>query len=357
MSTPTPLPRPTPWLRVVAFGVLVAALVSLVVIAFTWPARTSEARDIPIAVAGPASETTRVSDALTKDSDTFTVQRADDRQDAVRLITLREVYGAVVLANTGAPEVLTAPAASPAVAQIMNAVAAKLQQQSAAAAAAAGNTAAPTGAVQVTAVVPLADDDASGNGLVAAAFPLVMGGMLGGILLVFLVHGALRRVTGLLVYTVLGGLAVSVILQGWFGILQGPLLENAAAFALALSSIAGTIIGAATIIGRLGVSIGPVLFLLFANPLSSSATPSSFLPTPWGTIGQWFPPGAGNRLLRSISYFPDADSAPQWLILGGWTLFGLALVVVGVLVHARRARRHHGVHVAGAEHAPDPLTV
>ncbi|PYY44147.1 hypothetical protein DEJ03_11945 [Curtobacterium sp. MCLR17_043] len=336
---------------------LVAALVSLVVIAFTWPTRTTEARDIPIAIAGPSAQTSQVSAALTKGNDTFNIQRADGRSDAVHLIKHRDVYGAVILSASGAPEVLTAPAASPAVAQVMNTVAAKLQQQTAAAAAQAAGTTALTPAVKVTDVVPLSDDDTSGGGLVAAAFPLVMGGMLGGIFLVFLVHGTLRRLTGLIVYAIAGGLAIPGILQGWFGILQGPYLENAAAFALALSSIAGTILGASTLIGRIGVSTGPVLFLLFANPISSAATPTSFLPAPWGTIGQWFPPGAGTRLIRDISYFPEVNSTLQWLILGGWTAFGLALMGTGAFVHARRSRRHHGEHVARVEHAPDPLTV
>lgn len=357
MSTPAPLPQPTPWRRVITMGVLVAALVSLVVIAFTWPTRTTEARDIPIAIAGPSAQTSQVSAALTKGNDTFNIQRADDRSDAVHLIKHRDVYGAVILSASGAPEVLTAPAASPAVAQVMNTVAAKLQQQTAAAAAQAAGTTALTPAVKVTDVVPLSDDDTSGGGLVAAAFPLVMGGMLGGIFLVFLVHGTLRRLTGLIVYAIAGGLAIPGILQGWFGILQGPYLENAAAFALALSSIAGTILGASTLIGRIGVSTGPVLFLLFANPISSAATPTSFLPAPWGTIGQWFPPGAGTRLIRDISYFPEVNSTLQWLILGGWTAFGLALMGTGAFVHARRSRRHHGEHVARVEHAPDPLTV
>ncbi|PZF09993.1 hypothetical protein DEJ25_13520 [Curtobacterium sp. MCPF17_011] len=338
-------------------GVLVAALVSLVVIAFTWPTRTTEARDIPIALAGPAAQTSQVFTALTKGNDTFDVRRADDRADAVHLIKHRDVYGAVILSASGAPEVLTAPAASPAVAQVMNTLAAKLQEQSVAAAAQAAGSTTSMPTVKVTDVVPLSDDDSSGGGLVAAAFPLVMGGMLGGIFLVFLVHGTLRRLTGLIVYALAGGLAIPGILQGWFGILQGPYLENAAAFALALSSIAGTILGASTLIGRIGVSTGPVLFLLFANPISSAATPTSFLPAPWGTIGQWFPPGAGTRLIRDISYFPDVNSTLQWLILGGWTALGLTLMGTGAFLHGRRARQHHGEHVAHVGHAPDPLTV
>lgn len=356
MTTSPALPSATPWHRVVATAVLVAAVVSVVVIAFTWPSRTSTAHDIPIVVAGPAAQTSQLEAALTKGNDTFDVSHATGRADAVQMLEERDASGAVVLSTGAAPEVLTASAASPAVAQVMNGVAAQLRAQAAAAAAAAAGTPA-TATVSVTDVVPLSDNDPTGSGLVAAAFPLVMGGMLGGILLTFLVHGTGRRAVGLAVFVVVGGFAVAGILQGWLGILQGQYLENVAAFTLALASVAGTILGASTLIGRIGVSVGPVLFLLFANPIASTATPSSFLPAPWGTIGQWFPPGAGSRLLRDLSYFPDADSTPQWLALAAWTAFGLALMGVGALLHERRRHAHHGEHVGGPEHAPDPLTV
>lgn len=362
MPTSAALPHATPWRRVIATAVLVAAVVSVVVIAFTWPSRTSSAHDIPIVVAGPAVQTSRLESALTKGNDTFDVSRVADRDEAVRQLKERDAYGAVVLRAGTPPEVLTASAASPAVAQVMNGVAAQLSAQAAGSAAsdsgATGNRDAQASAsVTITDVVPLSKDDPTGSGLVAAAFPLVMGGMLGGILLTFLVHGTGRRLVALMVFVVLDGFAVASILQGWFGILQGAYLLNVAAFTLALSAVAGTILGASTLIGRIGVSVGPVVFLLFANPIASTATPSTFLPAPWGTIGQWMPPGAGARLLRDLSYFPDSDSAPQWFVLAGWTTLGLALMGVGALLHERRQHAHHGEHVAVHEHAPDPLTV
>ncbi|MBT2502120.1 hypothetical protein [Curtobacterium sp. ISL-83] len=362
MSIPARTPQPTHWRRAVVVGILIAALVSLIVIAFTWPTRVSVVHEIPVAIAGPAAQTSRVETALTSGNDTFDVRRVDDRAAAVRLIRSRDVYGAIVLTVGSAPEVLTASAASPAVSQVMGAVAAKLQaQRSAAATRASGSTAAPAGpAVRVTDVVPLSDADPSGGGLVAAGFPLVMGGMLGGVFLTFLVHGTRRRLVGLGVYVVVGGLAVSGILQGWFGILQGSYLANAGAFTLALAAIAGTILGASALIGRIGVSTGPVLFLLFANPVASAGTPTSFLPAPWRSIGQWFPPGASTRLIRDISYFPHADSTLQWVVLADWTAVGLALMVVGAAVHRGRSHgrhRHDGEHVARVEHELDPLTV
>ena len=104
--------------------------------------------------------------------------------------------------------------------------------------------------------------------------------------------------------------------------------------------------------------VGPVLFLLFANPIASSANPTQFLPGPWGAIGQWFPPGAGNRLIRNLSYFPDTNSTLQWLILTGWTALGFALLIAAFIRHARTARAFSTARSEPQDGtAPDPLTV
>jgi hypothetical protein len=57
--------------------------------------------------------------------------------------------------------------------------------------------------------------------------------------------------------------------------------------------------------------------------------PPEFLPTPWGAVGQWFPPGAGATLLRDLSYFPAADLAFCWLVLAAWAVGGLLLAALG----------------------------
>jgi hypothetical protein len=60
--------------------------------------------------------------------------------------------------------------------------------------------------VATTDVVPLADSDPRGTGLTAALFPLVLGGMLGGIAISLAIIGAMRRVAAVLVYSAVGGL-------------------------------------------------------------------------------------------------------------------------------------------------------
>ncbi len=314
---------------------MLAVVVGIIVLAFSWPGVTSEPRDLPIVVAGPDAQVTALEGALDERAEgLFDVTVVDDRDVAIAAIESRDAYGAIVITQSGGvptPEVLTASAASPVVAQQLTAIAGVLQTQLQAVVAAqvpAGVTP-PTVTVTVTDVVPLADTDPRGSGLASAAFPLVIGGMLGGILISVALVGAVRRLVALGVYAIVGGLVISGILQGWFGVLQGDYLLNAAVFATALLAIGAPIVGLAALVGRAGVALGAVLFLLIANPISSAATPVEFLLKPWGEVGQWFPPGAGATLIRETSYFPAADPTFPWLVLAAWAAAGILLALVG----------------------------
>lgn len=321
----------TPWPRVVAIGIGLSVLVGVLVAAFSWPAVTSEVKNLPVAIVGPDAVAGQLEAALDeKAPGTLELSSANDRADAVTRIEQREVYGAIVVADT--PEVLVASAASPVVSQLLTSIAGQLQAQlqgAADAQAAAAGVEAPAITVAVTDVVPLVDTDPRGTGLAAASFPLVLGGMIGGIALTVALVGVWRRVVALGVYVVVAGFAAAAILQFWFQVLPGDYLLNSLAYSLAFLAIGAPIVGFASLVGRAGVAIGPIVFLLFANPISAAAQPVEFLPEPWGAIGQWFPPGAAATLIRDLAYFPSADATFPWLVLAGWALGGLLLAMFG----------------------------
>lgn len=344
----TSAPR-TPWGRVVGVGIALAAVVAVIVLAFSWPGVTSEPKDLPLAVVGPDAQVTALESALDERADgLFDVAIVDDRDAAVAAIEHRDAYGAIVLGAE--PEVLTASAGSPLVAQQLTAFASALQGQLQAAAAAQvpDGVAPPTITVTVTDVVPLAEADPRGSGLVSAAFPVVIGGMLGGILVSVALVGVVRRLVALGVYVVVAGLTIAAIMQGWFGVLQGEYLLNSGVIASGLLAIGAPIVGFAALIGRPGIALGPVLFLLIANPISSAAQPVEFLPEPWGAVGQWFPPGAGATLLRDASYFPAADTMFPWLVLSGWAAGGILIALVGHF-RATRGAGPEAIEEASAE--------
>jgi hypothetical protein len=299
----------TPWLRIVAIGVALAGAVAVILLAFSWPNVTAEPRNLPVAIVGPSAAVHQVETAIqAKSPNAISFREVDSRSDAVALIKQRSVYGAIVLAQT--PEVLTATAASPVVSQLLSSAAAELQGTA-------------------TEIVPLASTDSRGAGLATAAFPLVIGGLLGGVGISLVVVGRWRRIGALIGYAIIGGLGLAGILQGWFGSLEGSYVANATAIALALLAVSATIVGLNAIAGRPGLALGAVVFVLVANPISAAAVPVEFLVPPWGAVGQSFPPGASATLLRDLSYFPDANPTVAWLALAIWAAGGVVLAIIG----------------------------
>lgn len=346
MTTPaTPHKPHTPIRRVILIGVGLAAVVSLIVIAFLWPTVTSSAKNLPVAIVGDSAAASQLENALEEQSPgTFELTEAGDRAEAVDLIESRAVYGAIIVGQS--PEVLIASAGSSVAAQILTSLAPALQEQLNAAMAAQGTTLAEPIVVKTTDIVPLAESDPRGAGLASAAFPLLLGGMLGGILTSVIVVGIRRRVIGVVLYAAVGGLSLAGIMQGWFGALQGDYLANAAAISLALLSISAVIVGFMSLFGPAGIAVGPLVFMLFANPISSANQPVEFLPEPWGALGQWFPPGASATLLRDLSYFPAAPATFSWLVLAGFAALGILLAFLGNL---RVRRTSKGVELVEAQ--------
>ena len=369
----------TPWRRLPVIAVGISLIVGTVLLAFSWPAVNADPQNLPIGIVGSSDQ---IGDAIDEQSEgAIALSEFDDRDAAVAAIEERAVYGAIVLpaAQGEAPEVLTASAASPAVAQLLQGLAHEQQQQIDAQihstieenlatlqetfatqmqaviqAVIAGQTpqlpmqgaepmTIPAVTVEVTDVVPLAASDPRGAGLSAAMFPMIIGGMIGGNAITLLVKpGGLRRVVAVLVYAPVAGLVLAGILQGLYGALQGSYWVNAGAIALAIAAISATITGLAGLLGVAGAGLGAAFMMLVANPISAAAVPVEFLPAPWGEIGQWLPPGAAATLLKNLSYFPEADSTFPWLVLTVWTLAGIALTFFDL--PARRSSAAESAH-------------
>lgn len=354
------------WLKVIATSVLASLLVALVVLAFTWPTKTMEAKNLPVSIAGPEVTVSQFEQSL-KDQgiETFDLKQASSREEAEQQIKQRETYGAIIFTEGAAPEVLTAPAANTAATQILNGVAtqlnAQIQQKALAAKTEALTQAVQAGgeqgaqaaaqleqmkvqaeqasamAVKTTAVVSLSESDSSGTGLAIAAFPLVIGGILGGSFSVLRVNGTWRRFATATLYAVIGGALTALILSTWFGFIPGDFATLWAAFGATYLATAFFIVGVGALSSPLiGLAVGAVITMFIGNPISGATMPSVFLPGAWGQIGQMLVPGASSTLLRSIAYFPEAATSGQWLVLGSWMAVGLLAGVIGWALKERR---------------------
>ena len=357
------------WIKVISTSLLASLLVAVVILAFTWPTKTMEAKNLPVSIAGPEVTVSQFEQSLKdKGIETFELKQASSREEAEQQIKQRETYGAIIFTEGAAPEVLTAPAANAAATQMLNGVAtqlnAQIQQKALAAKTEALTQAVQAGgeqgaqaaaqleqmkaqaeqasamAVKTTAVVPLSDSDTSGSGIAISAFPLVIGGILGGSFSALRVNGTWRRFVTAILYAVIGGALTALILNVWFGLVPGDFATLWAAFGATYLATASFIVGVSALSSPLaGLGLGAVVTMFIGNPISGATMPSVFLPGAWGQIGQMMVPGASSTLLRSIAYFPEAATSGQWLVLGSWIAFGLLTGVIGWAVKERRTAK------------------
>jgi hypothetical protein len=317
--------------RTVVIGVAGAALITLVLLAFTWPTKTMKAQQIPIAISGPSQIVEGFEKGFEQKSPgMFVFEPVSSRSQAEARIAKREDFGAILFDSSGVgATILSVPAANSTVAQILAKVGQELQSQTAVRIAAMGGDPSKI-AVKVESVKDFASGDPTGSGLASSAFPLVLAGVVGGLMATFIVHRRRNKLLFLAVFSISGSAFLTALLQGWYGFLQGDLIPNFAAIALSLLGTSALISGLANTIGRPGVAVGAGFTMLIANPISAATTPWQFIAQPFGQIGQYLVPGSTNYLLRSISYFPEATQTQQWTTLLIWVLLGLVLLSIPV---------------------------
>ncbi|MDH6432570.1 hypothetical protein M2158_001047 [Streptomyces sp. SAI-144] len=307
--------------RTIAVVVLVPLLAALALWAFAWPAARTAPRDLPLGVAGPASATAQMEKQLRRHEGAFEIHRYADEAAARAAIGDRTVYGAVVVTAQG-PELLTASAASPVVAQL-------LQQ-------AVGRQAAASGTeVRTVDVVPAPASDPRGAALSSSVLPLALAGIIAGAMVTFLGLRGFRAVTALVVSAALVGVLSAALAHSWLGVLTGNWWAEAGTFALSSLAVSAAVAGLAALVGPAGIGVVAFLVMFLGNPFSGAATAPQLLPDPVGTIGQWLPPGASASLLRSVSFFDGATAPGPVLTLTWWAALGLGAVILGNALKVR----------------------
>ncbi|GAA3949174.1 membrane protein [Actinomadura viridis] len=319
----------SPVRRAVGVALVATALQLLMIVAFSWPAVRTAPRDVPIVAAGPGAAA--VAERLDRERPgAFEITAVADEAAAREALAGFDAYGAIVT-TPGGPRVLVASAASPVVAQQL----AQLAQ---------GLSGTPAAAVED--VVAADPDDPRGAGFGALALPLIMSGIAAAVVMTLAIPRPGAQAVSVLAFAVLGGLGAAWLAQGWLAVLPGPYLAVASVMGLAVLAVTGTVAGAAAVLGRAGIALGSLTFLLLGNPLSAAASAPEMLPQPWGDLGRLLPPGAAATLLRSVAFFDGAGAAGPLTVLLAWAAAGLALLALGGL-----RSRGAGVPAAGREQA------
>lgn len=318
--------------KTLAVMVLIPVVAALALWAFAWPAARIAPRDLPIGVAGPATATAPLEQRLADHDGAFEVHRYDSEAAARTAIEERVVYGAVIVTPQG-PRLLTASAASPVVAGLLReAVTAQ----------------APAGAqVTVTDVVPAPTGDPRGSAFGASLFPLVLAGAASGIVVTVLQLRRGRAALALIGAATLAGLVGVSLGHSWLGALTGDWWAEAGVLGLTVLAIGATIAGLGALVGKPGIGVGALLMVLLGNPFSGVASAPELLPAPAGALGQWLPPGAGGTALRSVAFFDGAGAGSALLVLGIWAAAGLTALLLG-------GRRDRTAGAAAAAPAPVP---
>jgi hypothetical protein len=272
--------------------VIVPLIAALILTLFAWPNAKVGPRDLPVGVVGSQPFA----------APGFAVHRYPSEAAARDAISDREVYGALA-----GSKVLVASAASAPVAQLL------------------------THAAEGRPVEDVVPAPRAANALGSSVLPLVLGGILTGVVAALLGGGFWRR-TGLLVTgSVLTGLGATLIVQSWLGVVGGDWWANGAALSLTVLAISATVAGLHALLGRAGFALAALTMIFIGNPFSGVATSPDLLPTSAGTLGRLLPPGAGGNLLRSTGFFDGAGGGEHIAVLALWALFGLALIALSRL--------------------------
>jgi hypothetical protein len=309
-----------------------AALISVLLLMFAWPALTAEPRDVPIGIVGPAPLVEQVGERIDAQQEgALDLIAFDSPADAEQAIAEREIYGAIVLGE--APEALVASAASPAVAQLLSDLARAIVEASAA------QAGIPALTVTVTDVAAFTEADSRGAVFGSFALPLVIGGISLAALAALRLSSARSRAAFIGIASITTGLALAGIMSGALGVLPGPFWLTALAISATLAALGYSLIGAHALAGTAGLATLAALLFLLGNPLNGVALPPEFYLGAWGTVGQLMPVGAGFDLLRSINFFESASTSTAWTVLVVWAGAGLAALVLGATVRRAKAVR------------------
>ena len=190
--------------------------------------------------------------------------------------------------------------------------------------------------IHYTDVAPLTTKDPSGSAISMLALPMIFGGMSSAVAFSTVFKKSRRKqIIGAIGVAILGGLIASATLYFGFGAFEANFWPTTAVIMLGIAAISLTVLGLNSLLGFAGIGLGAILMLFVANPLSGLATGAAWLPSPWGTLGQYLPLGAAGTAIRSSAFFDGAAMGQPVTILVCWIMVGLGLAAAG----AWRARR------------------
>ncbi|RZU67067.1 hypothetical protein EV379_3443 [Microterricola gilva] len=314
---------PSSWKKIAGVTSLLIVVIVVFLVAFALPSINSEVKHIAVGLVAPEPLASAVIDGLDVASpDTFDVTIVESASAARALIEEREAFGAFVVTANGLT-VETASAASYAVATALGAAGQQIG-------------AAVDVPVTVDDVVPFSEADPRGVGLSAGALPIALGGWIAAVGILSAIHGTRQRLITAGVFAVVGGFALTAVLQFWLGTFTGNYWLTSLGAVLGIAATSFLVLGMQRMFKAAGIVMAAIILVLLGNPLSGLSSAPEILPEPWGAIGQLLPPGATGTLLRNTAFFDGAATTMPIIVLAIWFVFGLGLYLLAVARDRRR---------------------
>jgi hypothetical protein len=304
---------------------LVGVLIACFAMVYSYVAANHSPRphNVPVGIVGPAP----VADAAGAQLDRvepggFIVHDYESLTAAKAAVLDRSVYGAYQPAP--APVLLTANAASPQVATLLQRVF-------------ASDTQASGRSLVVHDVAPLPSSDSSGGTIFSALLGLIIAALAGSsVVYTFTRHRhEVVRVVATVGIAIGAGLVTALVTCVIVGSFPGDhflaVWGVASLFVLAM----GLPIAAFQVLfGVAGAAVGYLLFLIIGNPASGGSSAPELLPGFWRGLSQVLPDGAAVSSMRDVVYFNGHGSADGLIVLSAYAVVGATVAMVVARVRA-----------------------
>jgi hypothetical protein len=304
---------------------LVGVLIACFAMVYSYVAANHSPRphNVPVGIVGPAPVADAAGAQLVRvEPGGFIVHDYESLTAAKAAVLDRSVYGAYQPAP--APVLLTANAASPQVATLLQRVF-------------ASDTQASGRSLVVHDVAPLPSSDSSGGTIFSALLGLIIAALAGSsVVYTFTRHRhEVVRVVATVGIAIGAGLITALVTCVIVGSFPGDhflaVWGVASLFVLAM----GLPIAAFQVLfGVAGAAVGYLLFLIIGNPSSGGSSAPELLPGFWRGLSQVLPDGAAVSSMRDVVYFNGHGSADGLIVLSAYAVVGATVAMVVARVRA-----------------------
>lgn len=310
--------RHSPFLPAVVIMLILAAAAGLFAGSYTYAMADPAPRHIPAAVVGDAGDGGRraafVRGMEERLDSSLELRRYGSYGAAKDALGAQEVFAVIRLSGANGVALDVASAAGASVAELLRQAAPR-----------AGDAVGVR--VAVRDLRPLQPGDPRGLALFYITLAAVITGFLGAIQLSVHAQGLNppERIAFTAAYAALGGFAIAAVVDLLLGAVDLPFAHSWLILSLTMFTSGMVFTMFETLFGRWAVLPTWGLMVLLGSPSSGGVVSWPLLPSPFGLLGRWLPPGAAVNAQHTAVYFPGSLQPEPYACLATWALVSSAV--------------------------------